>query len=63
MINGLFDQYHNAPMDGHYNGLRTYEMLRISYYWPKMGQQYLPDAILVTLANRLDYGSRTIVDI
>jgi Integrase zinc binding domain len=39
MINALFDQYHNAPMGDHFNGLRTYEKLRISYYWPKMGQQ------------------------
>jgi transposase InsO family protein len=39
MISALFDQYHNAPMGGHFNCLRTYEKLRILYYWPKMGQQ------------------------
>jgi hypothetical protein len=63
MVNALFDQYHNDPMGGHFNGPRTYEKLRICIIGSKWDSNYLPDANLVTLANRLDHGSRTIVDV
>jgi Integrase zinc binding domain len=39
IINALFDQYHNAPMGCHFNGLRTDEKHRSLYYWPKLGKQ------------------------
>jgi Integrase zinc binding domain len=38
MVNSLFKDYHNSSRGGHFNGLRTYDRLRVLYTWPSIGQ-------------------------
>jgi transposase InsO family protein len=38
MVDSLFKHYHNSSLGGHFNGLRTYDRLRVLYTWPNMGQ-------------------------
>jgi hypothetical protein len=38
MVDYLFKHYHNSSLGGHFNGLRTYDRLRVLYTWPNMGQ-------------------------
>jgi hypothetical protein len=38
MVNSLFKHYHNSSLDGHCNGLRTCDRLRVLYTWFNMGQ-------------------------
>jgi Integrase zinc binding domain len=37
----IFEIYHNSPSGGHFNGLNTYEKIRLLYFWPTMGQDIL----------------------
>lgn len=32
----LIDSYHSSPISGHFGRDRTYDMLRRTYYWPRM---------------------------
>jgi predicted CxxxxCH...CXXCH cytochrome family protein len=38
MMNSLFKQYQNSSLGCHFNGLQTYDQLRVLYTWPNMGQ-------------------------
>jgi Integrase zinc binding domain len=37
LIPTYFDFYPNSPSGGHSNGLRTYDRIRLLYFWPAMG--------------------------
>jgi hypothetical protein len=38
MADSLFKNYRNSSFGGHFNGLRTYDRLRVLYTWPNMCQ-------------------------
>jgi transposase InsO family protein len=38
MVDYLFKHYHYSSLGSHFNGLRTYDRLRVLYTWPNMGQ-------------------------
>jgi hypothetical protein len=41
MVDYLFKHYHKSSLGGHFNGLRSYDRLRVLYTWSNMGHDIL----------------------